>query len=71
MDCVGDLEMSACMGSDAEPEAMGGCVIYGHRRMTVGGLAAEYGCTDLDGSQPHAWRYLVETDVSVDVADHR
>jgi hypothetical protein len=29
------------MGSDAEPEAMGGYVIYGNRRMTVGGLAAE------------------------------
>jgi hypothetical protein len=59
------------MGSDAEPEAMGGCVIYGHQRMTVGGLPAEYGCTDLDGSQPHAWRYLVKTEVSDIGADHR
>jgi hypothetical protein len=59
------------MGSDAEPEAMGGYVIYGNRRMTVGGLAVEYGCTDLDVSQPHAWRYLVETDINADVADHR
>ena len=25
-----------------------------------GGLAREYGFTDLDGSQPDAWRYLVE-----------
>jgi hypothetical protein len=59
------------MGSDAEPEEMGGYLIYGHRRMTVGGLAVEYGCTDLDGSQPHARRYLVETDVSDIGADHR
>jgi DNA-binding transcriptional regulator YbjK len=27
--------------------------------VTVGDLAAEYGFTDLDGSQPDAWRYLV------------
>jgi hypothetical protein len=61
------------MGSDAEPEAMAGRIIYGNRHMTVGGLAAEYPFTDLDGSQPHVWRYLVEaeTDNSVDVADHR
>jgi hypothetical protein len=25
-----------------------------------GGLAREYGFTDLDGSQPDAWRYMVE-----------
>jgi hypothetical protein len=25
-----------------------------------GGLAREYGFTDLDGSQPDAWRYIVE-----------
>jgi hypothetical protein len=41
--------------------------------MTVGGLAAEYWFTDLDVSQPDAWRYLVEaeTDNSPDVADQR
>jgi hypothetical protein len=61
------------MGSDAEPEAMAGCIIYGNRHMTFGGLAAEYGFIDLDGSQPDAWRYLVEaeTDNSADIADHR
>ena len=61
------------MGSDAEPEAMAGRIICGNRHMTVGGLAAEYGFTDLDGSQPDAWRYLAEaeTDNSADVADHR
>jgi NAD(P)-dependent dehydrogenase (short-subunit alcohol dehydrogenase family) len=35
-----------------------------HRRnggsFSSGGLAREYGFTDLDGSQPDAWRYLVE-----------
>ena len=25
-----------------------------------GGLAREYGFTDIDGSQPDAWRYMVE-----------
>jgi NAD(P)-dependent dehydrogenase (short-subunit alcohol dehydrogenase family) len=28
--------------------------------LSSGGLAREYGFTDLDGSQPDAWRYLVE-----------
>ncbi|MFF8190843.1 SDR family oxidoreductase [Streptomyces bobili] len=28
--------------------------------LSSGGLAAEYGFTDLDGSRPDAWRYLVE-----------
>jgi hypothetical protein len=52
---------------------MVGRIIYGNRHMTVGGLSAEYGFTDLDGSQPDAWRYLVEaeTDNSADVAEHR
>jgi NAD(P)-dependent dehydrogenase (short-subunit alcohol dehydrogenase family) len=35
-----------------------------HRRngdsLSSGGLAREYGFTDLDGSQPDCWRYLVE-----------
>ena len=35
-----------------------------HRRnggsFSSGGLAREYGFTDLDGSQPDCWRYLVE-----------
>jgi hypothetical protein len=51
---------------------MAECIIYGNRHMAFGGLA-EYGFIDLDGSQPDAWRYLVEaeTDNSADVADHR
>ena len=28
--------------------------------LSRGGLAKEYGFTDLDGSQPDAWRYMVE-----------
>ena len=28
--------------------------------LSAGALAREYGFTDLDGSQPDAWRYLVE-----------
>jgi hypothetical protein len=27
---------------------------------SAGGLAREYGFTDLDGSQPDCWRYMVE-----------
>jgi NAD(P)-dependent dehydrogenase (short-subunit alcohol dehydrogenase family) len=30
------------------------------RSLSSGGLAKEYGFTDLDGSQPDAWRYLTE-----------
>jgi hypothetical protein len=28
--------------------------------LSSGGLAREYGFTDLDGSAPDAWRYVVE-----------
>jgi NAD(P)-dependent dehydrogenase (short-subunit alcohol dehydrogenase family) len=30
------------------------------RSLSSGALAKEYGFTDLDGSRPDAWRYLVE-----------
>ena len=30
------------------------------RSLSSGSLAKEYGFTDLDGSQPDAWRYMVE-----------
>jgi NAD(P)-dependent dehydrogenase (short-subunit alcohol dehydrogenase family) len=33
---------------------------YNGRSLSSGGLAQEYGFTDLDGSQPDAWRYIVE-----------
>jgi hypothetical protein len=39
-----------------------------HRRTggsySSGGLAREYGFTDVDGSQPDCWRYLVEVQES-------
>jgi hypothetical protein len=66
----GDKERSVCIGSDAEPEAMAGRIIYGTSHMTIGSRAAD-GFTDLGGSQPDPWRYLVETDNDADVADHR
>ncbi|MCO1575302.1 SDR family oxidoreductase [Crossiella sp. SN42] len=33
---------------------------YNQQSLDAGSLAKEYGFTDLDGSQPDAWRYLVE-----------
>jgi NAD(P)-dependent dehydrogenase (short-subunit alcohol dehydrogenase family) len=33
---------------------------FNGRSLSSGGLAKEYGFTDLDGSRPDAWRYLVE-----------
>ena len=33
---------------------------FNGRSLSSGGLAKEYGFTDLDGSQPDAWRYMVE-----------
>jgi NAD(P)-dependent dehydrogenase (short-subunit alcohol dehydrogenase family) len=33
---------------------------FNGRSLSSGGLAKKYGFTDLDGSQPDAWRYLVE-----------
>jgi len=46
---------------------------WNQRSVTVGELAAEYGFTDVDGSQPDGWRYLVasETDADADAADFR
>ena len=40
----------------ADPDAMR----FTGRTMDVAVLAREYGFTDLDGSQPDAWRYMVE-----------
>ena len=45
-----------------------------HRRnggsFSSGGLAREYGFTDVDGSQPDCWRYLVEVqDAGLEVSD--
>jgi hypothetical protein len=33
---------------------------FNGQSLSSGGLAPEYGFTDLDGSRPDAWRYLVE-----------
>jgi NAD(P)-dependent dehydrogenase (short-subunit alcohol dehydrogenase family) len=35
--------------------------LWNQRSVTSGQLAAEYGFTDLDGSQPDIWRYFAET----------
>ncbi|MCG5215555.1 SDR family oxidoreductase [Streptosporangium sp. KLBMP 9127] len=37
--------------------------------LSSGGLAKVYGYTDVDGSRPDAWRYLVEVDQTSKVAD--
>ncbi|MFD3672295.1 SDR family oxidoreductase, partial [Streptomyces sp. NPDC058672] len=42
--------------------------------LSSGGLAKEYGFTDVDGSAPDAWRYLTEVDQeskTADVTDYR
>jgi NAD(P)-dependent dehydrogenase (short-subunit alcohol dehydrogenase family) len=44
----------AALAADAEVARWNG------RSLSSGGLAQEYGFTDLDGSRPDAWRYLVE-----------
>ena len=33
---------------------------FNGRSLSSGGLAQEYGFTDLDGSRPDAWRYIAE-----------
>jgi hypothetical protein len=40
----------------ADPEVLR----WSGRSVSSGQLAREYGFTDLDGSQPDCWRYLVE-----------
>ncbi|MEU7650118.1 SDR family oxidoreductase [Streptomyces huasconensis] len=37
--------------------------------LSSGGLAKEYGFTDVDGSAPDAWRYITEVDQESDTAD--
>ncbi|MFD4261168.1 SDR family oxidoreductase [Streptomyces sp. NPDC058534] len=47
---------------------------FNGRSLSSGGLAQEYGFTDLDGSRPDAWRYLVEVqdaDRPADVTGYR
>ncbi|MFE2042338.1 SDR family oxidoreductase [Streptomyces sp. NPDC059477] len=44
----------AALAADPEVHRFNG------RSLSSGGLAQEYGFTDLDGSRPDAWRYIVE-----------
>ncbi|MBW5480536.1 SDR family oxidoreductase [Streptomyces bambusae] len=44
----------AALAADAEVSRWNG------QSLSSGGLAREYGFTDLDGSRPDAWRYMVE-----------
>ena len=46
---------------------------WNQQSVTVGQLAAAYGFTDLDGSQPDVWRYdaAAESGADVDPADYR
>ena len=44
----------AALASDPDVQRRNG------ESLSSGGLAREYAFTDLDGSQPDAWRYLVE-----------
>ncbi|WP_345592976.1 SDR family oxidoreductase [Streptomyces marokkonensis] len=47
---------------------------FNGRSLSSGGLAREYGFTDLDGSRPDAWRYIVEVqdaDGPADVTGYR
>ncbi|MEU2558125.1 SDR family oxidoreductase [Streptomyces longispororuber] len=42
---------------------------FNGQSLSSGGLAKEYGFTDVDGSAPDAWRYLMEVDQESDTAD--
>ncbi|RFU86866.1 SDR family NAD(P)-dependent oxidoreductase [Streptomyces triticagri] len=42
---------------------------YNGASLSSGGLAAEYGFTDVDGSAPDAWRYMTEVDQTAPTAD--
>ncbi|WP_318215760.1 SDR family oxidoreductase [Streptomyces sp. SCL15-6] len=51
-----------------------GVARFNGHSLSSGGLAGEYGFTDLDGSRPDAWRYLVEVqdaDKPADVTGYR
>ncbi|WP_217168284.1 SDR family oxidoreductase [Streptomyces sp. AC512_CC834] len=51
-----------------------GVARFNGQSLSSGGLAQEYGFTDLDGSRPDAWRYLVEVqdpDKQADVTGYR
>ncbi len=54
---------AAHLASDPEVARFNG------RSLSSGALAKEYGFTDLDGSQPDAWRYIVEVQDAARPAD--
>ncbi|MEV8021052.1 SDR family oxidoreductase [Streptomyces sp. NPDC086554] len=53
----------AALASDPEVARWNG------KSLSSGGLAKEYGFTDVDGSAPDAWRYLTEVDQESKTAD--
>lgn len=46
---------------------------WNQQSVTAGELARHYGVTDLDGSQPDAWRYITDSaaDPTVNANDYR
>jgi NAD(P)-dependent dehydrogenase (short-subunit alcohol dehydrogenase family) len=46
---------------------------WNQQSVTAGAIAADYGFTDIDGSQPDAWRYMADTERgrAGDAADYR
>jgi NAD(P)-dependent dehydrogenase (short-subunit alcohol dehydrogenase family) len=46
---------------------------WNQQSVTAGDLAAEYGFTDVDGSQPQSWRQMADAEqgVATDLADYR
>jgi NAD(P)-dependent dehydrogenase (short-subunit alcohol dehydrogenase family) len=53
----------AALASDPDKSRWNG------QSLSSGGLASEYGFTDLDGSRPDAWRYIVEVEHAGKPAD--
>jgi hypothetical protein len=53
----------AALAADPDRERWSG------KSLSSGGLAKVYGFTDLDGSQPDCWRYIVEVQEAGKAAD--
>lgn len=53
----------AALAADPDRARWTGC------SLSSGGLAQSYGCTDVDGSAPDAWRYLTEVEHAGEPAD--
>ncbi|XXU88652.1 hypothetical protein WMF21_13255 [Sorangium sp. So ce1099] len=63
--CGGGFVGRAAAALAADPEVAG----RSGQSLSSGQLARIYGFTDLDGSQPDAWRYLVEVQDAGQPAD--